>query len=489
MRKILILILSFSFLLLFANKGKSQDITLKEVSVINEQGHVRLRWEYNGTDTVYIYRDELIILQSTVEIAEITDQSIKSYIDITAEAHTKPRAYRIKNSSDNSDIVSTYFLTSDYDSCLNQVSLIWRDLDDFNPPFPTNNWIPSQFFININEDGDLRKIPVSASENEYTINNLLENVDYSIFIETKWSPTDTDSDSTSKSNPINFFTQMPIRPDYINAISTVIDGNNTNIKFNIDPNTELDTYKLLKSDSKTGSFDTLETYTTAESQIIASDINSNPNSEINYYKLISLNQCGNKTDSSNVINNLVLEAELEDFDVYLKWNDLNEGSLIPIDYTIYRVIGNMEHVYIGSRPSNHTYFTDDIEDFQDYTQFCYYIRATESGTPIDDFSQSNIACVYLKPKVYIPEAFTPNDDGINDLFQAVFSFIPKEFEIKIYNRWGNIVFETRDYSQAWDGKVPNGNSAPTASYIYYIRIKTPNDQVVEQRGSVMVIHP
>lgn len=484
MRKILILILSFSFFFLFTNKGKSQDITLKEVSVINEQGHVRLTWEYNGTDTVYIYRDELIILQSTIEIAEITDQSIKSYIDITAEAHTKPRAYRIKNSSDNSDIVSTYYLTSDYDSCLNQIKLIWRDLDDFNPPFPTNNWIPSQFFINIIEDGDLRKTPVNATENEYTINNLLENVNYTIFVETKWQG----QELTSNSNPIKLFTEMPIRPDYINAISTVVDGSNTNIKFDIDPNTELDTYKLLKSDSKTGDFDSLETYTSTASQLIASDINSSPNSEVNYYKLVSLNQCGNITDSSNVINNIVLEAVIEDFDVSLNWNKFNENTIISEDYEIYRKANNLEPELIGSF-SNFNSLNDNIESLQSYSQFCYYIQAAESGALASDFSQSNIACVYLKPKIYIPEAFTPNDDGINDLFQAVFSFIPKEFDFKIYNRWGNIVFETRDYSQAWDGKVSNGNSAPTGSYIFYIRIKSPNDQVVEQRGNVMVIHP
>lgn len=481
MRKILILILSFSFFFLFTNKGKSQDITLKEVSVINEQGHVRLTWEYNGTDTIYIYRDELITLHSTIEIAEITDTSIKTYIDVTAEAHTKPRAYRIKNSSVYSDLVSTYHLTSDYDSCLQQIRLNWIELND---PNLILNWIPSQFFINIIEDGDLRKTPVNATENEYTINNLLENVNYTIFVETKWQG----QELTSNSNPIKLFTEMPIRPDYINAISTVVDGSNTNIKFDIDPNTELDTYKLLKSDSKTGDFDSLETYTSTASQLIASDINSSPNSEVNYYKLVSLNQCGNITDSSNVINNIVLEAVIEDFDVSLNWNKFNENTIISEDYEIYRKANNLEPELIGSF-SNFNSLNDNIESLQSYSQFCYYIQAAESGALASDFSQSNIACVYLKPKIYIPEAFTPNDDGINDLFQAVFSFIPKEFDFKIYNRWGNIVFETRDYSQAWDGKVSNGNSAPTGSYIFYIRIKSPNDQVVEQRGNVMVIHP
>ncbi len=117
------------------------------------------------------------------------------------------------------------------------------------------------------------------------------------------------------------------------------------------------------------------------------------------------------------------------------------------------------------------------------------MQANAEGSADSDYSQSNTACMYLTPKVYIPEAFTPNDDGTNDLFKPVFTFIPKKYELRVYNRWGNAIFETGDYSKPWDGREPNGNSAPTGAYIYYLRIKSPNDQIIEQRGSIMVIYP
>ena len=50
-------------------------------------------------------------------------------------------------------------------------------------------------------------------------------------------------------------------------------------------------------------------------------------------------------------------------------------------------------------------------------------------------------------------------------------------------------FETGDYTKAWNGKEPNGNSAPAGAYIYYLRIKSPNDQIIEERGNITVIYP
>ncbi|MCD4832707.1 MAG: gliding motility-associated C-terminal domain-containing protein [Bacteroidales bacterium] len=482
MQKLLFSILIILSFILINKKGRTQTLTIKNVSVINDQGHVRISWEYSGTDTIVIFRDELEFVNALELIHTITNSSINSYIDETAEANKKPRSYQVKSKTsgyitNSTKIVSTYHLTFNYDSCLQQINLNWNDLE---ADFTTNEWTPSQFIINMIEDGILQQTPVSASLNEYTVDNILENISYSFSIETQWN----DTDSISFSNAINKFTQMPLSPDYINAISASVEGNNTNLKFEIDPN-ELNKYKLLKSDSYTGIFDTLETITTTETEITLTDYDSEPDSKVNYYKLISVNACGNETTSSDIINNIVLEVEQEEFNNTLTWNSFKEGNLV--DYDIYRIVSNSEPELIGSR--NFIFFDDNIESLQSYSQFCYFVRGTEEGASESDYSQSNTVCVYLKPRVFIPEAFTPNDDGINDLFQPVFTFIPKDYELRIYNRWGNVIFETGDYTKAWNGKEPNGNPAPAGVYIYYLRIKSPNDQIIEERGNITVIYP
>ncbi len=69
-----------------------------------------------------------------------------------------------------------------------------------------------------------------------------------------------------------------------------------------------------------------------------------------------------------------------------------------------------------------------------------------------------------KPVVFIPSAFTPNDDGLNDIvFLRVYcDFIMEHFEI--YNRWGQMVFKAIDVQRGWDGKV---NGVPAEMGVYY----------------------
>ena len=78
---------------------------------------------------------------------------------------------------------------------------------------------------------------------------------------------------------------------------------------------------------------------------------------------------------------------------------------------------------------------------------------------------------------------------MNDLFLPVFSFLPKDYDLKIYNRWGNIIFETSDPTKGWNGKQSNGKPAPAGSYIYLLKIKTEDNQTVEKRNNITVIYP
>ncbi|MEQ9186829.1 MAG: gliding motility-associated C-terminal domain-containing protein [Cryomorphaceae bacterium] len=67
--------------------------------------------------------------------------------------------------------------------------------------------------------------------------------------------------------------------------------------------------------------------------------------------------------------------------------------------------------------------------------------------------------------VYYPSAFTPNSDGLNDEFTIVGEAISDiDFHLVIYDRWGNIVFESKKQSNAWDGRLKNGSMAPHGMY-------------------------
>jgi gliding motility-associated-like protein len=74
------------------------------------------------------------------------------------------------------------------------------------------------------------------------------------------------------------------------------------------------------------------------------------------------------------------------------------------------------------------------------------------------------------PAVYVSNAFTPNSDGLNDIWIPKYSFI-QSVNLKIYNRWGQLIFVTNQFDIGWDGLL-GGVQAPTGCYIYTIEYLT-----------------
>lgn len=90
-------------------------------------------------------------------------------------------------------------------------------------------------------------------------------------------------------------------------------------------------------------------------------------------------------------------------------------------------------------------------------------------------------------EIYIPNAFTPNEDGINDLFE-IKGFNIATFELVIVNRQGEIVFESTDISNKWDGSVPSGKFyAADEVYVYSVKVETTRGTTIEKQGKITVI--
>ncbi len=76
-----------------------------------------------------------------------------------------------------------------------------------------------------------------------------------------------------------------------------------------------------------------------------------------------------------------------------------------------------------------------------------------------------------EPLVFVPNAFTPNGDGKNDLLSFSNSGI-EIIDIKIFSRWGSIVYYSDELDASWDGMI-NGKDAPSGTYVYLISFKSP----------------
>lgn len=93
--------------------------------------------------------------------------------------------------------------------------------------------------------------------------------------------------------------------------------------------------------------------------------------------------------------------------------------------------------------------------------------------------------VIVDKQLYIPNLFSPNNDGNNDRFE-IFTDAVKLFSLKIFNRWGEKVFETNDHSQGWDGYY-NGELAPAGNYVYEFSVTFVDGQTSKRKGSVMLM--
>lgn len=88
--------------------------------------------------------------------------------------------------------------------------------------------------------------------------------------------------------------------------------------------------------------------------------------------------------------------------------------------------------------------------------------------------------------VKVPSGFSPNGDGQNDVFKILRAGQIEIETFKIYNRWGNVVFETTDVNDGWDG-TRNGKDQNTGTYIYYIKGTNDEGEPVEIKGNFTLL--
>ncbi|MDO7742469.1 MAG: gliding motility-associated C-terminal domain-containing protein, partial [Pedobacter sp.] len=88
-------------------------------------------------------------------------------------------------------------------------------------------------------------------------------------------------------------------------------------------------------------------------------------------------------------------------------------------------------------------------------------------------------------EIYIPNTFTPNGDGRNDVFYAYGNAISK-VKMRIYNQWGQFVFESQQMQNGWDGTF-RGQMQPNGVYVYYIDLTLSDGTTTMRKGTVTLL--
>ena len=118
-----------------------------------------------------------------------------------------------------------------------------------------------------------------------------------------------------------------------------------------------------------------------------------------------------------------------------------------------------------------------------YVTSDYTVRVTDS---LGCLGSTDFTLFVGEPlDLYVPNAFTPNGDGQNDVFE-VYGVGISQVNLKVYNRWGQEVFQASNNRPQWDG-MSKGKMQPPGMYSYLVEVWFLGDHVVKQKGSIALI--
>lgn len=116
----------------------------------------------------------------------------------------------------------------------------------------------------------------------------------------------------------------------------------------------------------------------------------------------------------------------------------------------------------------------------------YKVTVTNSSGCASTPSNTVVTAVVCVTGIHVPDVFTPNGDGVNDVIRAITPGIKKIKSFRIYNRWGNLVFETTDALKGWDGKL-RGKEQPAETYIWVVEGADSRGSIIKKTGMLNLI--
>ena len=215
------------------------------------------------------------------------------------------------------------------------------------------------------------------------------------------------------------------------------------------------------------------------------DVTVTPQEGSYQYRVSQIDQCGTQSDTSNAVRSIHLDVRSHASSAFpfLRWNKpLLWNNQIDY-YIIYRIIGQHKEELTRVFNRDDTSYTDESINLACAQNMCYEVVAVSKDGLWE--SRSNINCGGAYSTLFVPNAASPNNDLLNDHFQPVGMFI-EEYEMTIYNRWGQVIFTTDECMQSWDCTI-KGEAAPMGTYIYNITARGADGKQFNLNGAFHLI--
>jgi len=213
------------------------------------------------------------------------------------------------------------------------------------------------------------------------------------------------------------------------------------------------------------------------------DKNLNVHEKAYTYRINAIDTCKFTSAYSNIGRNIVLHANDSDIFPIIYWKAYETWPEGVNEYRLEVFDEPSQQFELLGQFALPGLFTDS-STLKNQEFLCYRVVALHAVRPgIESISNSD--CIPTTMYAFIPNAWTPNDDGINDFFVITGKNIV-EYSMFIFDKWGREIFYSNDKDIGWDGKA-NGKLCMADTYYFYVKVKGSRGQYKIVKGGVSLI--
>ncbi|GGH78840.1 gliding motility-associated-like protein [Filimonas zeae] len=164
----------------------------------------------------------------------------------------------------------------------------------------------------------------------------------------------------------------------------------------------------------------------------------------------------------------------------------NDTSVVVGQPLQLQATGGTSYVWSPAMALSNANIADPIATFSGELDTIHYTVRVYSAEGCYADDNITVKIFSTQPEIFVPTGFTPNADGRNDIVKPILAGMKQLDFFRIYNRWGQQMFFTREEGRGWDGKL-NGADQPSGTYVYTVQAIDYTGKTVQSRGTIVLI--
>ena len=471
---------------------------ITSVSVTN--GNPMITWDPSvSTDTegYILYRCS----GGSVAIAETLYVPTTSYVDININSATQSGCYLLAafdgcpngnppspNTSVTGSTCNCAVLLSPVNQipCTDQIQLQWTAYQGWD------NGVESYTIFHAEANGTFSQLGiVNGNTTQWAVNlNGFIDLNHSFYV---LATANDGYFAVSNVQTITLNYPIPPATNYLSGVSVDLDKS-IKVTFQTSTTPTIHRYELQQFDDFLQSWNFIDEKTNDVTPVVFQVYELDPEFFRYKFRVVVFNQCNDTVYVSNTCSNVLLEGLKIDnkYEGLLQWKPYETWSEGINKYVIHRKVGEFGWYELLTDVSvNQLSYNDFIDSLYQSDGYVAY-RLEMISNPSLNFDTtfsvfSNEVVLIHEPKFFIPNAIITG--GVNNVFKPVISYAPLDFyEMYVYSKWGDVIFESHDYNDGWTGITDEGDKVAQGVYVYYIRYTMGGGQPIEARGLVTLLH-